>query len=88
MQKFVQATWDAKTISLQGAFDFLLFPLCCAFCLPPLLFLAALRGFLLEAERLAVHLTTLDGRASRTEWQWYVDRLHGELDESEVFDES
>lgn len=87
MRKFFLATWEAKSITAQGLFDFLLFPLFCAAVLPLLLMLAALRGFVLDAERLEAHLATLDERDERSEWQWYVDRLQDEADESEEANE-
>jgi hypothetical protein len=83
MSKFFQATWEAKSISAQGFFDFLLFPFFCAAVLPLLLMLAALRGFVLDAAQLEAHLETLDARDERPEWQWYVDRLQEETEEEE-----
>lgn len=79
VRAFLRATWQAQTLSFQGVFDFILFPLLCAVVLPHLLLLAALRGFCLEADEIEAFLTDLDDPAGRTEWQWRVDRLQGSL---------
>lgn len=77
VRTFLRASWRSRSISMQGVFDFLLFPLLCAFILPNLLLLASLRGVLLESEQMEERMAELDDPGSRTQWQWSIDRLQG-----------